>query len=361
MSTPEPSGRKVWYRRKRWWAVGAVVVVLAIAGAAGNHPANTGTTTGAQAGSSSPRMPDQVTTSTAAPAATSTGTGEDDLGGPGAPTIAGSVVTAGAGTSSGSAACRSGPPLANVYHPNRLTVVNACMTVSGTVESVRSESDGDTHFDLALDPQFTSLLRPANSSSQHGWLVAEIVPADEPGCTPGRPPRPATGTYDYGICTGADETSPAVGSHVFVTGPYVIDEDHGGWAEIHPVWAVSNHGPTAAPPSSQAAAPPTTVHPAGSPASTAAGVRIESVTSPVSRGSEASLLAQTSPNMACDLEVTLPSGARSRSQGLGPGTADGSGRVQWSWRTGTSTRPGTATANVTCGSASDSAQFQITG
>ncbi|HET6964841.1 MAG TPA: hypothetical protein VFH58_08710 [Acidimicrobiales bacterium] len=300
------------------------------------------------------------TTSTSTNRLTTTTIEEDDLGGPGAPTIAGSVVTAGAGTSSGSAACRSGSPLANVYHPNRLTVVNACMTVSGTVESVRSESDGDTHFDLALDPQFSSLLRPANSSGQHGWLVAEIVPADEPGCIPGQPPRPATGTYDYGICTGADETVPAVGTHVYVTGPYVLDEDHGGWAEIHPVWAVSSHGPASAPPSFQAADATTTTRPATPPPSTATGVQIESVTSPVSRGSEVSLVAQTSPNMACNLEVTLPSGGQSQSQGLGPRSADNSGRVQWNWQTGTRTKPGTATANVTCGSASESAQFQIT-
>lgn len=364
MGNPDPSVKRVWYLNKRWWAVGAVILVLAIAGAVGNHPAKTVATKGENAGSSSTTIPstptstDQVTTTTAAP--TTTTSEEDDLGGPGAPTIAGSVVAAGEGTSTGSAACRSGPPLANVYHPNRLTVVNACMTVSGTVESVRSESDGDTHFDLALDPQFSSLLRPANSSGQHGWLVAEIVPADKPGCTAGQPPRPATGSYDYGICTGADETSPAVGSHVYVTGPYVIDEDHGGWAEIHPVWAVSNQGPQAAPPSSQAAATPTTVPPAPPATSGASGVRIESVTSPVSRGSEASLVAQTGPNMACGLEVTLPSGNQSHSQGLGPGSADASGRVQWSWRTGTSTKPGTATAHVTCGSASDTAQFQIT-
>ena len=137
------------------------------------------------------------------------------------------------------AGCRSGDPLADVYHPARLRVMNACMTVSGTVRSVRSEPDGDVHFDLAVDAAYTSLLQPANYSEQHGWLVDEIVPADEAGCTRGRPPRPAHGTYDYGVCSGSDEVAPSVGSHVYVTGPYVLDEDHDGWAEIHPVWAVS--------------------------------------------------------------------------------------------------------------------------
>ncbi|HZU80749.1 MAG TPA: hypothetical protein VE991_12605 [Acidimicrobiales bacterium] len=193
---------------------------------------------------------------------TTTTTGEDDLSAAGAPTIHGSVVGAGSGSAVGNSACRGGNPLANVYHPNRLLVLAACDTVSGTVESVRSEDDGDTHFDLALDPQYRSMLTSANSSEQHGWLVVEIVPADEPGCTPGAAPKPPSGSYDYGICTGADEVAPTVGSHVYVTGPYVLDEDHGGWAEIHPVWAISSSPPAATPgptPSTTAAPSPTAV------------------------------------------------------------------------------------------------------
>jgi hypothetical protein len=227
------------------------------------------------------------------------------------------------------------------------------MTVSGTVQSVTAEADGDTHFDLALDASFVSLLKPANFSGQHGWLVAEIVPADKPGCTPGQPPKPAFGTYDYGTCTGADEIAPPVGTHVYVTGPYVLDEDHGGWAEIHPVWGVSTSGTSASSPT------PPTISP--STLAPVASVRIVALTSPVVAGSGATLVAQTSPQAACNLSVTLPSGRQSQSSGLGPGTADATGRVQWAWRTGTSTKPGTAKATVTCGAASATATFQITG
>jgi hypothetical protein len=233
--------------------------------------------------------------------------------------------------------------------------VKPCMTVSGTVRTVQAEDDGDTHFDLALDAPYLSLLRPANYSGQHGWLVAEIVPADKPGCIPGLPPRPAMGTYDYGTCTGAKEIAPPVGTHVSVTGPYVLDEDHGGWAEIHPVWHVSTTStptPSPSPPSTQPATAPTSIARAGA-------VRILSVTSPVAAGSGATLIAQTSPQAACDLSVTLPSGRQSQSQGLGPATADATGRVQWTWRTGSSTKPGTATATVTCGAASATGTFQI--
>jgi hypothetical protein len=231
------------------------------------------------------------------------------------------------------------------------------MTVSGTVRTVRAEDDGDTHFDLALDAAFVKLLKPANYSGQNGWLVAEIVPADKPGCIRGQPPRPATGTYNYGICTGADEIAPPIGTHVNVTGPYVLDEDHGGWAEIHPVWQMSiNSSPVPTP-------SPTTIPPSASPTTIArvSAVRIVSVTSPVSAGSRASLIAQTSPEEACNLSVTLPSGRQSQSQGLGPAVADDSGRLQWTWRTGSTTKPGTATATVTCGAASARTTFQITG
>ena len=31
---------------------------------------------------------------------------------------------------------------------------------------------------------------------------------------------------------------PPVGAHVTVTGAYVLDLDHGSWAEIHPVTAI---------------------------------------------------------------------------------------------------------------------------
>jgi hypothetical protein len=252
------------------------------------------------------------------------------------------------------AACRPGDPLANVYHEDRLSVWKTCLTVSGTVTDVRAEDDGDSHVYLALDP-------PDATSLKLTSLLLEIVPADKPGCTPGQPPRPASGSYDYGHCTGADESDPAVGSHVSVTGPYVYDEDH-HWNEIHPVWAISASpgvatapAPTTVPPAPTANASPTP------PPAAPTGVTIVSVSSPVDAGAYASLVARTLPGGACSLSVTLPSGRQSQSSGLGPATADGWGQVSWNWRTGTTTRPGTATAKVTCGSASTTDTFQISG
>jgi hypothetical protein len=230
--------------------------------------------------------------------------------------------------------------------------------VSGTVMTVTPEDDGDTHFDLALDAPYTSMLKPANESAQNGWLVVEIVPADKPGCTPGQPPRPPEGTYNYGLCTGANETNPVIGTHVWVTGPYVLDEDHGGWAEIHPVWRIS---PTSAP--AVGSTPTTKVSPSTAPSTTAParsaqkGVIIISVTSPVDAGAYASLLARTSPHATCNVSVTLPSGRQSESPGLAPRRADSLGQVKWTWLTGTRTKPGTATAAVVCGPYSTTRTF----
>ena len=144
--------------------------------------------------------------------------------------------------------CRGGDPLANVYHVDRLQLQNSCITVTGMVDRITNEDDGDVHVNVKLDPAFSNLLNDKNVSGENGDLVTEIVPADEPGCTPGQPPKPAHDTYDYGYCTGANVQTPALGNQVQVTGPYVLDQDH-GWMEIHPVWSMIVLGSTSPSPS----------------------------------------------------------------------------------------------------------------
>jgi hypothetical protein len=353
-------------RFRRRWVVGAAVAltVLVIAAVASSKTAKTNVSSSAPTTSeviptsASPSTSSSEATATSAPGASASSasatpsTEFDNPNAAGAPTIGGPVV--GATASPGPSACRSGNPLANVYHPDRLGVVDGCATVSGTVMSITPEEDGDIHFDLALDPPYARLLTAANLTYQHGWLVAEIVPADQPGCIPGQPPKAANASYDFGICSGTDEQTPAIGTHVFVTGPHVVDYDHGNWAEIHPVWAVSSHA--ALPqggtnPSTATSAPP---------APSSAGTTITATPSGVTPGDYASLTAQTSPGATCSLAVTLPSGARSASAGLGPATADITGRVTWTWKISTRTTPGTATATVSCATGSSvSAPFQV--
>lgn len=145
----------------------------------------------------------------------------------------------------GAGDCKWGPPLAGVYVSERLKVRDRCMTVSGTVDCLKDEPDGDVHIRLRPDPRYFRLLMPANSLQtcldQAGpHLVVEIIPQHPEGLF-------RTNSADAGgFLTPA---RPRAGDHVTVTGPYVIDTNTlhrvlyqgraaENWAEIHPAWAI---------------------------------------------------------------------------------------------------------------------------
>jgi hypothetical protein len=146
-------------------------------------------------------------------------------------------------------ACRKGDPLANAENAKWLELIQPCVAVHGTVTVLippRPWDDGDYQFDLKLDAGEHGLVNLRNVQEQHGDLVAEIVPADGPGCVVGERPRPITWSvivwlrgYHYGRCTGAHVAPPSLGEHVTVIGAYVRDKYH-GWMEIHPVWAIEH-------------------------------------------------------------------------------------------------------------------------
>lgn len=236
-------------RDRRLAAIVSVGMALLVSSCASSPSRSTG----ARESASTPGLGDTSTSS--APVAT---------------TVAASTPTVAAGKPGRSgtqgSGCRSGNPLAGVYHPYRLQVRSACDAVVGTVSLIRHEADGDVHFNLALSSSEAGLLDHANYSYEDGELVAEIVPADQPGCTPGQPPfLPPTAYrsagYNYGLCTGADLATPPQGAEVRITGPYVLDRDH-GWMEIHPVWSITivGRGPT----TSKAQTPPPTQASVGS-------------------------------------------------------------------------------------------------
>ena len=130
--------------------------------------------------------------------------------------IGGYRVSVRRGAAAPSPYCRSGDPLAGVYHPSRLVVKSRCRIASGTVEVVRFEAyDGDVHVELRLDPGQDGLVSRGNARLA-GNLLVEIVPLD-------RERVPV----------------PRVGSRVSVVGPLVDDTTH-GWREIHPAWAISS-------------------------------------------------------------------------------------------------------------------------
>jgi hypothetical protein len=105
-------------------------------------------------------------------------------------------------------------------------------------------------------------------------------------------------------------------------------------------------------PAPTATNPPPTTAPAGG----TIFVRITKLTSPVSRGHDATAIASTVAGASCGIEVVYKSGP-STASGLGDKTASSTGSVSWTWRVGTRTTVGTWPVTVTCsvGDASASA------
>lgn len=76
-------------------------------------------------------------------------------------------------------------------------------------------------------------------------------------------------------------------------------------------------------------------------------VSVQSVTSPASPGTEATITAQTSPNSDCTIIVKYESGP-SHAQGLYEQNADNNGSISWTWFVGTRTTPGTWPIDINC-------------
>lgn len=102
-------------------------------------------------------------------------------------------------------------PLQGVYHPQRLQILNPWVSAVGVVRLVRREADGDYHVRLEPVPDDRHLINARNVAKLKGDLLGEIIPADQ-----GR------------------VSKPRAGETVRLTGPWVLDRDH-GWNEIHPV------------------------------------------------------------------------------------------------------------------------------
>lgn len=147
--------------------------------------------------------------------------------------------------------CKPGRPLAGVYIPSRLHVVKRCVTVTGIVDCVQREPDGDVHIRLRLARRYRHILTRANSvqvcagragmAGHSAHLVVEIIPQH------GHLPLPSNSADRAGFAT---PPAPRRGERITVTGPYVLDTNalHDlvfagrnvkNWAEIHPAWNVT--------------------------------------------------------------------------------------------------------------------------
>lgn len=113
-----------------------------------------------------------------------------------------------------------------VYKPDRLHVINPCVTVTGIIENITAEKDGDSHINLKLDLQYSNLVNDANMRDQHGDLVLEVI------CQ--NPVYQADAVQSCENYTNYVFIPLREGTHIRVDGSYVTDLRH-GWNEIHPV------------------------------------------------------------------------------------------------------------------------------
>lgn len=124
-----------------------------------------------------------------------------------------------------------------VYNPDRLSVQAQCLKVSGEVLAKVQEEDGDFHIRVLLDPQYQNLLTPANqnqcANNDQGVRTCGLLVV-EPVCV-----NPVSQQDAISTCASDPDpltNLPNVGQHVWMEGRYVFDMDHGGWAELHPLF-----------------------------------------------------------------------------------------------------------------------------
>lgn len=112
--------------------------------------------------------------------------------------------------------CRS-EPLAHVHHPQRLTLQDACVAVTGVV---RASSDEAAYHDMKLlvepDEAYVEHLPPEN----RGLLVADIIATDL-----------------------SSVQAPAIGQRATFYGAWVINRAN-RQVELHPTWRITVPTPT---------------------------------------------------------------------------------------------------------------------
>lgn len=125
--------------------------------------------------------------------------------------------------------CRAGDPLAHVYTPDRLKVLDPCRHAEGVIVDVAAEEDGDYHLWFTPDPGYAQLMNGENHFQGKPAMLAEITP----DC-PGDPADEQAAAR----CPKSHVPLPSLGDHVAINGPWVFDSNH-GWNEIHPVDSIT--------------------------------------------------------------------------------------------------------------------------
>ena len=110
-------------------------------------------------------------------------------------------------------------------------MVEKCITVTGTIDHIKREADGDDHIQVKVDPPFDRLLNDSNIQVQAGALVVEPV------CE-----GPVAQADAMAACRDfhSPVRIPTGSQQVKILGSFVLDTepDH-GWTEIHPVTCIT--------------------------------------------------------------------------------------------------------------------------
>jgi len=220
----------------------------------------------------------------------------------------------------------------HIYNAERLKVVRNCISVTGTIEDIRAEADGDYHVLVRLDPQFANLVNAANNKEQNGDLVVEPV------CQ-----RAVTQEDAVTACANYSNRIeiPSIGTHVQVTGSYVLDTEHGSWAEIHPATSIVKIEQVNGTGNNQSVQSSNTTGRDNMQLS----VFISVAKDPISRGNiqtvtisvEDASSHQKIKGASVSGTVTYASGGTRKAFG---GTTDDNGQLAYSWRIGVTSRPG---------------------
>ncbi len=121
--------------------------------------------------------------------------------------------------------------ISHLHDPQRLQIMQSCVTVTGVVMDQHASDDGDYDVPIAPDPEFANLLNDGNKSKLNGWLQVEVI------C---QAPIHADVPDSYRACANytGNVTVPPVGAHIQATGAYTLDHDH-GWMEVHPASVIT--------------------------------------------------------------------------------------------------------------------------
>ena len=92
--------------------------------------------------------------------------------------------------------------------------------------------------------------------------------------------------------------------------------------------------------------------------STTSNISLVSLTSPVSRGSDATVSIKGLPNTTYDIDVIYSSG-ESKATGLEDKTSDSNGNVSWTFKVSSNVKPGTYEVKITDGSSNASYSLEV--